>query len=492
MNQEKYPDVQVRKPAVAGKFYSASEKKLQRAMEYFFGDAIDAGPDKPMAIIAPHAGYVFSGQIAADAYNQAKQHSYDVVVILGTNHTSAAFRKVSVYPRAGYQTPLGTARIDEELAARVLSHCPQCTYNPAVHEQEHSVEVQIPFLQYAFPEMKILPMVIGSADMDFCQSFGESLAEVLEGRNALIVASSDLSHYPAYDAARNVDRQTLEALTRLDPGYFHSVASGLMGGEVSNLHTCACGEGPIITAISAATKAGANCCRLISYANSGNAAVGSRDRVVGYGAVAFTGSEEYGAPSIFEETGERSAAAELTDTHKKVVLGFARKTITQFLTSETIPLARGFEPVLNRKQGVFVTLRKGSQLRGCVGHLQNDLCLCEAVGSMALQAAFGDRRFSPVRAAELPDIDIEVSVLTPYQKIENYRDIRLGTDGVLLQKNGRKAVFLPEVATRMDWDRDELLGELSMKAGLTRQSWKEGAELFVFQTEKFEESEFRE
>ncbi len=492
MNRDKYPDVQVRRPAVAGKFYSASAEKLKQAMDYFFEDAVEAETDKPLALVVPHAGYVFSGQIAADAYRQAKPYTYDVIVILGTNHTSPAVNNVSVYPRAGYQTPLGTAQIDEPLADRLLTECPQCTFNASLHEQEHSVEVQVPFIQHAFPDTKILPMVVGSPDVNFCKSFGETLAGILEGENALIVASSDLSHYPAYDDAREVDRQTLEALIPLKPEHFHSVITGLMSRNVPNLHTCACGQGPVVAAMSAATAAGANCCHLISYANSGDVAVGTRDRVVGYGAVVFTRSEQCKGVSVFEKEEDIPGTSGLTGEHKKALLAFARKTITQFLTSETIPLARGFEPVLNRKQGVFVTLRKGGQLRGCVGHLQDDLCLCDAVGSMALQAAFGDRRFSPVRLAELPDIEVEISVLSPYQKINDFRDIRLGTDGVLLQKNGKKAVFLPEVAESMGWDREEFLSELCLKAGLNRESWKEGTELFVFRTEKFEESDFNE
>jgi len=184
-----------------------------------------------------------------------------------------------------------------------------------------------------------------------------------------------------------------------------------------------------------------------------------------------------------------SAAYELTISQKKALLEFARQTIANFLNSETIPLSRNFDPALKRKQGAFVTLRKKEDLRGCIGHMENDRPLCETIRSMALQAAFNDPRFQPLTVDELPDIEIEISVLTPDKKIDNAEEIIPGRDGVLLKKEGRQAVFLPQVATERNWNRYQLLDNLCIKAGFKTGSWKKDSELFTFQAIIFKESE---
>lgn len=183
------------------------------------------------------------------------------------------------------------------------------------------------------------------------------------------------------------------------------------------------------------------------------------------------------------------AAYELTISQKKMLLEFARKTIVNFLNSEKVPLARDFDVALKRKQGAFVTLRKKEDLRGCIGHIENDRPLCETIGSMALQAAFNDPRFQPLTVDELPEIEIEISVLTPDKKIDDAEEIIPGRDGVLLKKEGRQAVFLPQVATERHWNRYQLLDNLCIKAGFKIGSWKKDSELYVFQAIIFKESE---
>ncbi len=486
---DKYSNVKVRPATKAGQFYPSDSGKLRQSIDDYFRDAKMASVEKPLAIIAPHAGYIFSGQIAADAYNQARNHEYDLVVILGTNHTTAGFNGVSIYPRGGYQTPLGLAEIDEEITAALIEAGDNYTYNSAVHKQEHSVEVQVPFIQYMFPELKIVPIVVGRPDPDLCLNFGRILANVLKNRQALIVASADLSHYPNYEDAQDVDRHTLEAILELNPVELHDKLNQQMKRNIYNLSTCACGEAPIMTALAAAKELGANCGTIISCANSGDALVGDRNRVVGYGAVALTKDNNCQSGEAFNNPpGDRSGR--LNDSHKKALLALARKTIRQYLTTETVPLVRGFEPLLENKQGAFVTLNKHGQLRGCIGHMAEDTPLCEVIGSMALSAAFNDRRFNPLKLDELEDIEIEISVLTPYQKIEDVAEIVIGRDGVILEKGGSRSVFLPQVAPEQGWNRDEMLDQLCRKAGLQFGCWTEDATFYIFQAEIFHESEF--
>jgi AmmeMemoRadiSam system protein B/AmmeMemoRadiSam system protein A len=487
--------VNVRKPAAAGRFYPSDPERLALAIDGFLDDAIAPAPERPIAIVCPHAGYIYSGQVAADAYKQASKHSYDVVVILGVNHTVAGFDGASVYPSGGFETPLGIAGIDEALAARLISADKRFAFDGSVHQSEHSVEVQVPFIQRVFPGVKILPVVVSAEDPALCRKLGESLAAVLQGRKPLIVASSDLSHYPEYEDAERVDRTTLEAISSLDPESFRSVTSRQMSDGVPELGTCACGEAPILTAMTAAKLLGATSGRIISSANSGDTSIGTHSRVVGYGAVAFVGpsTKSHGAPAAsppghLEESDQGEDDDTITNTQRNALLSFARETIRRYLTTETTPLARGFDPALANDKGAFVTLRKRGELRGCIGHMAQDMPLCQVVGYCALQAAFNDRRFAPVENDELDEIEIEISVLTPYRRVDGYDDIEIGRDGVLMEKDGRSAVFLPSVAVEQGWSRDEMLSHLSAKAGLAPDAWKKNAEFYTFRAIAFSES----
>lgn len=483
-------DPPLRRAAVADQFYPGDPAKLRAAIDCYLRDAATPFSQRPIAIISPHAGYIYSGQICADAFKQTAPYDYDLVVLLGTNHTTAGFRGVSVYAGSGYETPLGIAQIDQELAARLIASHKDCSFKPDVHEREHSNEVMVPFVQTLWPKAKILPVVVGSQDLDLCARFGETLAQILADRRALIVASSDLSHYPDYEDALKADRNTMEAITKLDPAAVNSSMRKQLNEGLPNLSTCACGQGPILTAITAAKKLGATGAQIISYANSGDAAVGKRDRVVGYAAAALVpGSESrsaavYGHPS--KDTPETNT---YTNAQKEALLKHARNTIHQLLISGTTPLARGFDPVLEQKKGVFVTLNKNGNLRGCIGHMAEDLPLCQVVGFCALQAAFGDRRFQQVQLDEMEDIEIEISVLTPFRRVGGIADIVIGRDGVMLEKGGRSAVYLPQVAVEQGWNVEQTLEHLCTKAGLSKGDWKSGAAFYTFQSIAFCESD---
>ena len=394
---------------------------LKQSIDAYMADAMPAGVREPLAIIAPHAGYIYSGQICADAYNQVRGRTYDTVVILGTNHTSPAFDKISVYSGAGFETPLGIAAVDQTVVSELLKKSADCQADASVHAREHSVEVQVPFIQVLFPQAKIVPVVVGTADPELCQRFGETLASVLEGRRALIVASTDLSHYPAYRDAVKVDGETLQAITRMDLKALHTALASYPARRIENLHTEACGEAPIMAAMAAAKRLGAKGAKVVSYANSGDVSIGENNRVVGYGAVVFT--KETAPPSPTEKaSAEPATGQDLPESDKKALLAFTRKTITWFLSTQTVPLARGFSPAVQQPQGVFVTLKKHHDLRGCIGRIiPDDTPLNRLVGVMALQSALNDPRFPAVSLEEMKDIEIELSVLTPIKLVSGLR-----------------------------------------------------------------------
>jgi len=482
----------LRAPAVAGSFYPADPASLRLAVEKFLEDAKTVEVQRPIALIAPHAGYIYSGQICADAYRQARDHDYDLVVILGTNHTDGSFRDISVYPGGAYRTPLGDAQVDREAAADLLARNKHCKPDLKVHEREHSIEVQVPFVQVVFPKAKILPVVIGSPDPQICAGFGKTLAEVIENRNALIVASSDLSHYPAYDDAVETDRKTLAAIAKLDANEVRWQIQTSMSRKIHNLHTCACGEGPILAAIEAAKKLGATRGVVVSYANSGDTRVGGKSEVVGYGSVVLTSGAQAKSEKVSDQLLESSSDSALSSAEKRTLLDLARASLQRFMTTQTIPLARDVPARLTRMQGVFVTLKKHGHLRGCIGHMAADQMLAQTVAEMTVHAAVKDPRFKPVALKELKDIEIEISVLTPWKPIARAEDIVVGRDGVVFYQDGKSAVFLPQVATENGWEYPEMLDNLCLKAGLPRESWKkEGARFFVFQADVFSEAEIR-
>ncbi|MFH1755909.1 MAG: AmmeMemoRadiSam system protein B, partial [Candidatus Latescibacterota bacterium] len=425
-----------------------------------------------------------------DAFKQAARHDYEVIVLLGTNHTTGGFNGVSVYAEGGYETPLGTAPIDEQLAARLIGADDRFTFTEAVHASEHSNEVLVPFIQVLFPRATIVPVIIGAPDLGLCERFGAALADILQNKNALIVASSDLSHYPDYEDAVRTDQKTIEAIMQMNPQLVQWSVRKQMAEGLANLSTCACGQGPIMAAIVAAKKMGATGAQIISYANSGDAAVGNRSRVVGYAAAALVaGAESESAADFGHSSGINSENTLFSAAHKKALLAHARNTIQQLLLSETTPLARGFDPILRDKKGAFVTLSKQGNLRGCIGHMAEDVPLCQVVGLCALQAAFSDRRFPQVRLEEMNEIEIEISVLTPFRQIAGVEAIVIGRDGVLLEKDGRSAVYLPQVAVEQGWQREEMLDHLCLKAGLPKGGWRNGATFYTFQSTVFGESE---
>lgn len=481
----------IRLPVVAGRFYPASASALKQAVRKFMDDAVPVQVKNPLAIVVPHAGYIFSGQIAADGFRQAADHPCDVVVILGTNHTSGSFRKISIYPGDGFSTPLGTTMIDKEAVEALLAADPDCVLDKSLHQQEHSIEVELPFIQILFPDARIVPAVIGAPDIGLCTRFGEALAGVLKSRRALIVASADLSHYPHADVAEDVDAKTLAAMEKLDPALLQKVTQAQMNRGIPNLHTCCCGEAAIMAAMSAAKAMGATGGKVIRYAHSGDVPVGERDRVVGYGAVVYYADPVSASVNGSEPLTAAASDAPLSDTDKKALLTLVRETITRKLSRQTVPMAQGLSSGVQQKRGVFVTLKKRGDLRGCIGRMIPDKPLHELVGAVALQSALEDPRFKPVTLPELKDLEIEISVLTPMTPVPGADHIVVGRDGVLIRKGGRSAVFLPQVAPEQGWGRDEMLEHLCRKAGLLPGSWKEGAELLTFQAIVFSEADFK-
>jgi AmmeMemoRadiSam system protein B/AmmeMemoRadiSam system protein A len=476
----------IRPAAFAGKFYPAQPRKLAQAIDDLLADAIDSNLPKPVAIVVPHAGWLYSGNILADAFRLASRFSYDVVVLLGTNHTSRGLKGAAVFDSGAYRTPLGDAAVDESIAKALIALGKPMIAAPGDHADEHSIEVILPFVQKCFPNASIVPVMVGGSSAATWEQAGAMLAKTLKGKNVLIVASSDLSHYPDADTARKVDLQTLSAICSMNPAAAEEQIHGIERAN-RGVSTAACGLMPILTAMKAANDLGAMHASIISYANSGDTLLGDRNRVVGYGAVAMTVEEAPAAVALEAKAPVSGVFTELTAEQKETLLHFARKSLQMYLGSETLPLFRDTDPVFYSNCGAFVTLKKQGNLRGCIGHLESDTKMYRIVGKMAISAATKDPRFSPLEARDLNDVHIEISLLTPYRPVASFNDIVVGQHGVLLKKFGQYAVFLPQVATEQGWDRNQMLDHLCRKAGFDESCWRKNASFEVFEAMVFEE-----
>ena len=493
---ETVPPGEVRQAAFAGSFYSDDPQTLAAQVDTLLAEAAALpGRPLPVALIVPHAGYVYSGHVAAQAYKQIEGVDYEAIVVLGVNHRDPTFRQVSVWAEGAFQTPLGLAQVDEALAAALLAADERIVFARDVHRQEHSVEVQLPFLQRITGDrLRVVPVVIGEPSPQNCRALADALARELAGKRALIVASADLSHYPAYDDAVRSDTAILQAIVSLDAARFAAARDEMLAQHIPNLATCSCGEGPVITAMLAAQSLGANRATLLRYANSGDTPFAERDQVVGYGAVMFwqgdgaDETDEAVQPSAWAARRELQPIAPLSAAEREALLTLARATLHRFLSVGDAPIVHPAEPGLWQARGAFVTLEKAGELRGCIGELVGQRPLYLSVQWAALSAALADPRFPPLTAEELPQIAIEISALTPLQEVADVNDIEVGVHGLLIAQGGQQGVLLPQVAVDEGWDREAFLRAVCRKAGLPEETWREAdAHLYAFSAEVFSE-----
>lgn len=452
----------VRAPQAANRFYPADVKLLGAFLDRAFKAAGRPKLDGELvALVVPHAGVEYSGATAAKAYALLTPGSFDTVVVVGTGHYKA-LDGAGLYP-GDYATAHFTVPYDAELGEALLKACPLIKADAQAHDKEHSIEVELPFLKRRLGDFKLVALVMNTQDLEAARQIGAALAQAVAGKRVLLVASSDMSHYPKGKDAEIVDPATLEALRTLDPAYFWLTNRFLQNRGVADLAVTWCGEGAVTAVLEAARRLGATGARVLGRINSGDV-VSERDyrHVVGYSAVALA----KGPPPS-------AGPMELSDAQKTQLLALARKSIGAYLSSGKAPTAPlSPDPKLDLPAAVFVTLTKNGALRGCVGATSPQETLVEAVAHEAVNAAVADARFKPVKADELASLSIEISVLSPARAVSSAAEVRVG-DGVALENGARAGVFLPEVWKTLA-DKDAFLGELcAQKAGLKRDCYKD-------------------
>lgn len=496
---------------LAGSWYPADEQTLRNQIKGFFQKAETKLMDNVIALILPHAGYQYSGQTAAFGL-KTLQKKYKRIVVIGPSHYVNMEDVLSVPGQTHYETPLGQIPLDTEFIDELLKH--QMFQNvPRAHEREHSVQIELPLLQYCQSDFKLVPIVAGASSLKQIRKAAAVLTGLVDN-DTLLIASSDFTHYGSRFGYVPFTKNIPEEIKNLDLGaYEHIGAIDCEGFLQYKQKTGAtiCGYIPIaillsmleVPALQNDSKAGSlddsAKAHLLCQTSSGEI-MGDFNNSVSYLSIAFC--DEWQRRAKVQPT---SNPGELSRQDKEQLLALARKSLVYFLEKQQVPqpadLNIDITAAMSQSRAAFVTLNKpvilqqdnetGPEkhfaLRGCIGDIFPQRPLYKSVILNAILAGVKDRRFPPVTRDECGEITIEISALTVPQPAESAEQIRVGTDGVVLNKDGRSAVFLPQVAPEQGWDLAQMLTQLSLKAGLPADAWKQGAGFLVFQAEVFGE-----
>lgn len=459
---------------VAGSFYPENSADLASMIDSFIAEIIcpDKLPnDKPLrALIMPHAGYIYSGRTAAYVSCVLSGKKYSKIVVMGPDHR-VGLKGLAISGVSSYLTPFGKIPLSSD-CEKLLTKYNFIKTNPASDASEHSVEVVLPFLQRFTGRFELVPIVCGPCDLAKAVN---AIEEIMDD-STLIVASTDLSHYLAYDQAVVRDKKTISMILSLELN------------KLLREGNRACGIIPVAILMELAGRKGWEPV-LLHYENSGDTA-GSKNRVVGYAAIAF-----YQGGNM--EKQHHDSTGEYSKKQGELLLKLARKTIADKLGIDHKifdELKEGLsDPKLNEKRGTFVTLKINGNLRGCIGNLSADKSVVEGVRDNAINAAFRDPRFAPLSRDEFDKIQIEVSILSEPKPLsfdspdDLLAKLRPGVDGVIIRKGIRGATFLPQVWEQLP-DKKVFLSHLCLKAGLPADEWKKpGLQVFTYQVQYFEE-----
>ncbi|MGB8226909.1 MAG: AmmeMemoRadiSam system protein B [Sedimentisphaerales bacterium] len=492
---------------LAGRWYSDDANALKKEVGQLFQKSDVKPANDIIALILPHAGYQYSGRTAAMGI-QSLGRQYKRIIVIGPSHNMPMENVLSVPRETVYQTPMGQVAIDVEFVNKLLKH-PQFQVIPQANLPEHSTQIEVPLLQYAQKDFKLVLIVAGQCSTQTITKAASILSSLVD-KDTLIIASSDFVHYGPNYGYVPFKENVQEGIKNLDMGAYKYIEKLDSNGFVEYREKSGatiCGYIPIAILLSMLDKSSQG--HLINYTTSGQL-TGDFTNSVSYFSIAFSGKWQTSAhstgstSSLQAGSGQASSvepksspvkqentSSQLTQEDKKELLDFARKSIVYFLDKHEmldVPDSETSER-LKEPRAAFVTLKENNQLRGCIGDIFPRQPLYKSVISNAVNAAVNDPRFYPVGKNELKDITIEISALTAPKPIASYKEIRIGIDGVVLKKDGYSAVFLPQVAPEQKWSREEMLNNLSLKAGLPADGWKDGASFLVFQAEVFGETE---
>jgi AmmeMemoRadiSam system protein B/AmmeMemoRadiSam system protein A len=483
---ESFPQAKTtdRQPYAAGRFYPSDKETLSRDISALFRDcAKPRETGNVRAIISPHAGYIFSGSTAAAAFSSVPaNHEYKNIFIIGSSHIMS-FDGASVYSIGDFVTPLGKVTVNRTIAEKLIRENKVFDFPVTSHIQEHSLEVQIPFIQYHFRKTPpIVPIIIGTNNQETIRKIAQALRPYFTPEN-LFVISSDFSHYPPYREAVETDRATALSIVSGNPDNFLSTLQKNAQRRIKGLATSMCGWTSGLTLLFLTENNDQLEYNLLDYSNSGDSQYGGKDEVVGYNAISVT--EKYNGQQQVKKDQEFS----FTNDEKEQLFTLARNSIKSRLDGDKRPVFPDqLSPKLHEPMGVFVTLKIKGSLRGCIGRFISPEPLYEVVQQSALSSAFEDPRFQPVTKDEFDKLEFEITVLGPLKKINDINEIVLGRHGIYIKKDMRSGTMLPQVATENKWTVEEFLGYTSRdKAGLGWDGWR-NADLYIYEGLVLEEN----
>jgi len=475
----------IRQPAVAGQFYPADPDVLSKTVDDYLNQAeVKEYPGIPQIIISPHAGYIYSGKVAAYSFKQIEGADFKRVILIGRSH-KRLFPAVAADGRKIWATPLGQVFIDQDFINTLKEKTSAVTIDSSVHDGEHSLEIMLPFLiKILGSDIKIVPLLFGDEDQKLVSNFSKALSEMID-KQTLIVVSTDLSHYPVYEKANFVDKRTIDAIlnSKNIPDFYERM-NKIEELKINNLSTLACAKPAVAVSVALAEKLNLQP-HFLKYANSGDYVSKTKNRVVGYAAIVFNNLN-------FNELKENALdefGRALNFQEQKIALRIARKSLEAAFRGEDYkPETNGYE-IFKTKRGAFVTLKKHGQLRGCIGFFEPDQTLDEIIKLAALSAAFRDIRFLPLAGEELKEVEIEISILSPSKKINNPDIIEVGKHGVYIQRGGKSGVYLPQVPVEQGWDKETYLNSLcEHKVGLEKDCWRNNStDIYIFTAQVFGE-----
>ncbi len=468
-----------RQPVAAGRFYPADKEILTKDLSWLFENCKKTpGNWIVRAIISPHAGYMFSGKIAAAAFSIIpKSTIYKNIFIIGSSHVMY-FEGASVYNTGDFITPLGKVKVNREIADKLILNNKVFNFPTNAHLQEHSIEVQLPFFQYYFKDKPlIVPVIIGTDNEKTVMKIAEALRPWFTPENLFII-SSDFSHYPSYKDAVETDSITAGSILSGNPQTFLNTLRKNTSKHIPGLATSMCGWTSGLTLLYLAEGNNNLEFKLIDYCNSGDSPNIGKDEVVGYNAIAVIENKQ---SAVRKQESENSFS--FSEEEKKQLFEIAKNSIRSKLydNKKFVINEKSIPENLKIPMGAFVTLKINGSLRGCIGRFISSEPLYEVVQASAISSAFEDPRFSPLTKEEYNKTDIEITVLGPLKKINNISEIVLGKHGIYIKKGFSSGTMLPQVAIENGWTVEQFLGFTSRdKAGLGWDGWKD-AEIFIYE-----------
>jgi MEMO1 family protein len=479
-----------REPFAAGRFYSADRETLKNDLSALFSACTKTEDNRKVrAIISPHAGYVFSGKTAAAAFSSIPREStYTNIFLIGSSHIMA-FDGASLYSSGDFITPLGKMKVNKELAEKLKKDNKVFNFPDTAHIQEHSLEVQIPFIQYYFTRQpEIIPIIIGTDNIRTIKAIAEALRPYFTEDN-LFVISSDFSHYPPYNDANIVDNLTAESIISKDPDKFLGTLRSNASKGIEGLVTSMCGWTSGLTLLYIVANSPDLEFKKIFYCNSGDSQYGNKDEVVGYNAITLY-DKKHSGDEIKKGNQKDEYEVSFSKAETDQLFKIARTSISMMLDENKRQVIdpAAMPANLKKKMGAFVTLKINGNLRGCIGRFISEEPLYEVVNEMAVASAFSDNRFDPLTKEEFAKTEIEISVLGQLKKINDISEIVPGKHGIYIKKDFRSGTMLPQVLTENHWTVEQFLGYTSRdKAGIGWDGWKT-ADLYIYEAVVLDEN----